>query len=180
MIAPRIREASNMTIQYAIGKCALGLLLLASSDIGVCAIALGDDTEMLIQVLRNQFPKVHLIETQDALAQMLAKVAAFIETPAADLDITLDIQGSVFQKKVWQALQEIPLGSTASYSAIARRIGAPKAARAVAAACAANKLAVVIPCHRVVRNNGSLSGYRWGVARKSALLEREKNVAVKV
>ena len=142
-------------------------------DQGVCAIPLGDDPDALVRDLQDRFPKAELIGGDAEFERLVAQVVGFVEAPRLGLDLPLDVRGTAFQQRVWQALREIPAGSTASYADIAERIGAPKAVRAVAQACAANALAVAIPCHRVVRNDGSLSGYRWGVERKRALLERE-------
>lgn len=164
---------ANTEIRFALGECSLGSILVASSDRGVCAIALGDDPDALVRELQDRFPKANLIGGDSAFEQLVARVVGFVEAPALGLDLPLDVRGTAFQQRVWQALREIPPGSTMSYSDIANRIGSPKAVRAVAGACAANTLAVAIPCHRVVRNDGALSGYRWGVERKRALLERE-------
>lgn len=160
-------------ILFAIGECTLGAILVAQSQQGICAILLGDDPEGLLHDLQDQFPKARLIGGDERFEQRVAQVVGFIEAPALGLDLPLDIRGTAFQQRVWQALCTIPAGSTASYSEIAQRIGSPRAVRAVAGACAANTLAVAIPCHRVLRQDGALSGYRWGVERKRALLERE-------
>ena len=160
-------------IRFAIGECSLGAILVAQSQRGVCAILLGDDPDALARDLQDRFPKANLIGGDRAFEQLVARVVGFVEAPALGLDLPLDVRGTAFQQRVWQALREIPAGVTASYSEIARRIGSPRAVRAVAGACAANMLAVAIPCHRVVRNDGGLSGYRWGVERKRALLKRE-------
>lgn len=160
-------------IRFAIGQCTLGAILVAASELGVCAILIGDDPEALARDLQDRFPKANLIGSDAAFEQLVAKVVGFVEMPKLGLDLPLDIRGTAFQQRVWQALREIPAGSTVSYTEIAQRIGSPKAIRAVAGACAANALAVAIPCHRVVRNDGNLSGYRWGVERKRALLKRE-------
>lgn len=160
-------------IHFAIAECGLGSLLVASSNKGVCAISLGHDPETLLRELQDRFPHADLIGGDQGFESMVASVVGFIETPSAGLDLPLDIRGTLFQQKVWQALREIPCGTTVTYSELASRIGAPRAVRAVASACAANTLAVAIPCHRVVRQDGSLSGYRWGVARKKALIEKE-------
>ena len=165
--------STGESIRYAVGKCSLGSILVAATEEGVCAILLGDDPASLVRELQDSFPKAQLTGGDEDFKYVVAKVVAFIEVPALGLDVPLDIRGTAFQQRVWQALCAIPLGSTASYAKIAARIGAAKAVRAVAQACAANTLAVVIPCHRVVRNDGSLSGYRWGVTRKRALLDRE-------
>jgi AraC family transcriptional regulator of adaptative response/methylated-DNA-[protein]-cysteine methyltransferase len=160
-------------IRFAIGECSLGSILVASSDRGVCAIMLGDDPEALGRDLQERFPRAELIGGDAEFEQLVAKVVGLVEAPGLGLDLPLDVQGTAFQQRVWEALREIPAGRTATYGEIAARIGAPGAVRAVAGACAANPLAVAIPCHRVVRTDGSLSGYRWGVERKRALLERE-------
>lgn len=164
---------SNSDIRFAIGECSLGSILIATSERGVCAILLGDDPEALVRDLQDRFAKANFIGGDADFEQLVAKVVGYVEAPALGLDLPLDIRGTAFQQRVWQALREIPAGATASYTDIANRIGAPKAVRAVAQACAANALAVAIPCHRVVRNDGGLSGYRWGVERKRALLARE-------
>ncbi|MBY8934180.1 bifunctional DNA-binding transcriptional regulator/O6-methylguanine-DNA methyltransferase Ada [Pseudomonas fluorescens] len=163
----------NNDIHFAVGQCSLGAILVAQSERGVCAILLGDDPHQLVCDLQDQFRKANLIGADSGFEQLIAKVVGFIEAPAIGLDLPLDVRGTAFQERVWQALREIPLGSTASYAEIARRIGAPTSMRAVAQACGANRLAVAIPCHRVVRSDGNLSGYRWGVERKRQLLERE-------
>lgn len=164
---------ANTEIRFALGECSLGAILVASSDRGVCAIALGDDPDAMLRDLQDRFPNARLIGGDHTFEQLVAKVVGFIEAPASGLDLPLDVRGTAFQQRVWQALREISAGATMSYTDIANRIGAPKAVRAVAGACAANSLAVVIPCHRVVRNDAALSGYRWGVERKRALLDRE-------
>lgn len=163
----------DMVIRFAIGECALGAILVAASGKGICAILLGDDPDGLARDLQDRFPKAELIGGDGDFEAWVAKVVGFVESPQLGLDLPLDVRGTAFQQRVWQALCAIPVGSTASYAEIARRIGAPKAVRAVAQACAANRIAVAIPCHRVVRNDGSLSGYRWGVERKRDLLARE-------
>ncbi|MBD9460049.1 bifunctional DNA-binding transcriptional regulator/O6-methylguanine-DNA methyltransferase Ada [Pseudomonas sp. PDM05] len=164
---------TNSAMLFAVGQCSLGAILVAQSRRGVCAILLGDDPDALVRDLQDQFPKAELVGADRGFEQLIAQVVGFIETPALGLDLPLDLRGTAFQQRVWQALRDIPLGSTASYAQIAERIGAPKSYRAVAQACGANNLAVAIPCHRVVRSNGELSGYRWGVERKRRLLERE-------
>jgi len=166
-------STSNVTIRYALGACALGQVLLAANETGVCAILLGDDADGLARDLRERFPEARLAGGDAACARWLAEIARFVEAPGRGLDLTLDARGTAFQRRVWQALRDIPAGSTASYGEVARMIGAPGAARAVARACAANPIAVAIPCHRVVRNDRTLSGYRWGAGRKRALLARE-------
>ncbi|HET7559027.1 MAG TPA: bifunctional DNA-binding transcriptional regulator/O6-methylguanine-DNA methyltransferase Ada [Limnochordia bacterium] len=163
-------------IRFAVGECSLGAILVAQSERGICAITLGDDPERLVRELQDRFPRAKLIGGDPDFEQVVARVVGFVEAPAGEFDLPLDVRGTAFQRRVWEALRSIPAGATVSYSEIARRIGAPQAARAVAGACAANRLAVAIPCHRVVRNDGDLSGYRWGVARKRALLEKEAPV----
>jgi AraC family transcriptional regulator of adaptative response/methylated-DNA-[protein]-cysteine methyltransferase len=160
-------------LRFAVGQCSLGAILVASSDKGVAAILIGDDPDALARDLQDRFPRAHLVGGDAAYEAQVARVVGFVEAPHVGLDLPLDIRGTAFQQRVWQALREIPTGKTASYAEVAARIGSPKSTRAVAAACSANALAVAIPCHRVVRRDGSVSGYRWGVERKRALLERE-------
>jgi len=160
-------------IRFSVGECSLGSILVAATDRGVCAISMGDDPDALVRDLEDRFPSAQLLPGDDAFRELVAVVVGFVEAPAVGLDLPLDVRGTAFQQRVWQALRDIPPGSTTSYADIARRIGAPTALRAVAQACAANPLAVAIPCHRVVRRDGELSGYRWGVERKRALIERE-------
>jgi AraC family transcriptional regulator, regulatory protein of adaptative response / methylated-DNA-[protein]-cysteine methyltransferase len=174
MTPSRFRAGGARTdIRFAIGECSLGSILVARSDRGVCAILLGDDPEVLVRDLQDTLPQANLIGGDSEFEQLVASVVSFVEAPAAGLNLPLDIRGTAFQQRVWQALRQIPAGETASYSEIARRIGSPRSVRAVAQACGANTLAVAIPCHRVVKHDGTLSGYRWGVERKRALLERE-------
>lgn len=161
------------TIRFALGDCSLGTILVAATEKGICAITLGDDPDALLRDLQDRFPKAVLVGGDQAFEHWVARVVGFVEEPAAGLDLPLDVRGTAFQQRVWQALTEIPPGTTASYAEIAERIGAPKAVRAVARACASNAIAVAIPCHRVVRSDGGLSGYRWGVERKRALIARE-------
>jgi AraC family transcriptional regulator of adaptative response/methylated-DNA-[protein]-cysteine methyltransferase len=163
----------NEEIRFAVGKSSLGAILVASSRKGVASILLGDDPDALVRDLQDRFPNAQLIGADRDYEALVARVVGFVEAPGLGLDLPLDVRGTAFQQRVWQALQEIPVGETVSYADIARRIGAPKAVRAVAGACAANNLAIAIPCHRVVRNDGSLSGYAWGVDRKRVLLDRE-------
>ena len=167
------RGAAGVAIRFAVGQCALGAILVAQSARGICAIALGDDPDTLLRGLQDQFPKAQLIGGDAGFERLVAQVVGFIEAPALGLNLPLDVQGTAFQQRVWQALREVPTGTTVSYTDIAARIGAPKAVRAVAQACGANAIAVAIPCHRVVRRDGDLSGYRWGVERKRELLRRE-------
>jgi AraC family transcriptional regulator of adaptative response/methylated-DNA-[protein]-cysteine methyltransferase len=164
---------SGEVIRFAIGECSLGSILVASSEKGVCCITLGDDPDFLLTDLQNRFRRAEFIGGDADFEKLVAKVVGFVEAPKLGLSLPLDIRGTTFQQRVWQALREIPVGSTASYSEVAEKIGSPKSVRAVAGACAANSIAVAIPCHRVVRTNGNLSGYRWGVERKLALLDRE-------
>lgn len=161
------------SIDFAIGECSLGSILVASSTKGVCAVSLGDDPDALARALQDRFPRATLRGDDPRFAKLVAQVVGFVEAPGLGLDLPLDIRGTAFQQRVWQALRDIPPGQTATYSDIAQRIGAPNAVRAVARACATNQIALAIPCHRVVRTDGSISGYRWGVERKQALLERE-------
>ncbi|OWF87612.1 bifunctional DNA-binding transcriptional regulator/O6-methylguanine-DNA methyltransferase Ada [Yersinia entomophaga] len=167
------RGGTGTTIYFAVGQCSLGDILVAKSERGICAIWMGESAQQLVQELQDKFPQAVLIGGDEAFDILVAQVVGCIETPEIGLDLPLDIRGTAFQQRVWQALREIPLGATASYSEIADKIGLPKAVRAVAGACAANMLAVAIPCHRVVRQDGALSGYRWGVERKRALLKKE-------
>lgn len=167
------KDGTDVIIRFAIGECSIGSILIATSKHSVCSISLGDDPKTLAQDLQNRFPKAVLKEGDAGFTQLIAKIIGFIEMPRGSLDLPLDVRGTAFQQRVWQMLQQIPAGLTMSYSEIAIRIGAPKSARAVAGACAANLLAIAIPCHRAVRINGDSSGYRWGVERKRTLLERE-------
>ncbi len=160
-------------IRFAIGQCSLGAILVAASEKGVCGITLGDDPEFLLANLQNRFRNAELVGGDGEFEKLVATVVGFVEAPQLGLELPLDVRGTVFQQRVWQALREIPAGSTASYSQIAEKIGSPLSVRAVAGACAANSIAVAIPCHRVVRHDGQLSGYRWGVERKRWLLQRE-------
>lgn len=168
------RGGVNATIRFAVGTCSLGAILVASTDEGVCAILIDDDPQVLVRQLQDQFPRATLIGADRAFEKTIATVIAFVDAPGLGLDLPLDVRGTAFQQRVWQALRQVPAGSTATYSAIARALGQPKAARAVALACAANPIAVAIPCHRVVRQDGDVSGYRWGIERKRALLQREQ------
>jgi AraC family transcriptional regulator of adaptative response/methylated-DNA-[protein]-cysteine methyltransferase len=161
------------TIRFAVGECSLGSILVAASDLGICSIAIGDDPNTLVRELQDRFPNAELIGGDKQFERMVARVVAFVENPSAGLGLPLHVQGTAFQQRVWKALCEIPCGTTCTYSELAQRLGQPNATRAVAGACAANTLAVAIPCHRVVRTNGSLSGYRWGVERKEKLLDVE-------
>ena len=165
---------ANEEIKFAVGQTSsLGAILVASTKKGVAAILLGDDPEDLVRNLQDRFPNARLIGADRDYEALVAQVVGFVEAPRLGLNLPLDVRGTAFQERVWKVLQEVPVGATVSYAEVARRIGTPKSVRAVAAACAANKLAVAIPCHRVIRNDGSLSGYAWGVDRKRILLDRE-------
>ena len=162
------------TIRFAIGQSSLGAVLVAASAKGVCAISLGDDPEELLRDLQDRFPRATLIGGDESFERYVAAAVGMVERPQSSFDLPLDMRGTAFQQRVWAALREIPAGETASYAEIAKRIGAPKATRAVAGACAANPVSLAVPCHRVVRSDGALSGYYWGVERKRELLERER------
>lgn len=166
-------DQSNERIRFALGQCALGAILIAISERGLCEISLGDDPDNLARDFQRRFPHAERVSGDDESKAWVAKVIRFVEMPASGLDLPLDLRGTEFQQKVWQVLRQIPPGAKVSYTEIAARIGAPKSVRAVASAIAANTLAVAIPCHRVIRADGSLSGYRWGVERKAELLRRE-------
>jgi AraC family transcriptional regulator of adaptative response/methylated-DNA-[protein]-cysteine methyltransferase len=166
-------DGANTEIRFAIGECSLGSILVAQSERGVCAILLDDDPDELARDLQDSFPRANLIGGDGEFEQLVSKVVGFVEAPALGLDLPLDVRGTAFQQRVWQALREIPIGETASYTDIANRIGSPGSAKEVSEACAANALAVAIPGHRAVKKDGALSGYRWGVKRKHALLEKE-------
>lgn len=167
------KGSAGMTIRYGVAACDLGRVGVAVTEHGICAIELGDDAESVVERLRTSFPKARLEEAGAEFADLLERVVTLIETPASGIELPLDIRGTAFQERVWEALRRIPPGATASYAEIARRIGHPRAVRAVAGACAANRLAVAVPCHRAVRSDGGLGGYRWDAARKRALLLRE-------
>ncbi len=174
MTPTKFRKAgADTVIRFAVGESSLGPILIGATEKGVCAISLGDNPDTLVRELQDRFPRAKFIGADTEFELMVAKVVGFVESPGIGLDLPLDIRGTVFQTRVWQALRKIPVGTTVSYTDIARQIDAPKAVRAVANACASNTIAVAIPCHRVVRTDGSLSGYRWGVERKRALLQRE-------
>jgi AraC family transcriptional regulator of adaptative response/methylated-DNA-[protein]-cysteine methyltransferase len=164
---------AGAVIRFAVGQCSLGAILVAQSQRGICAILLGDDPDRLARDLQDQFPKADIIGCDGEFEQLIAQVVGLIEAPSLGLQLPLDVQGTAFQERVWRALREIPPGTTVSYAEIATRIGSPQAVRAVAQACASNHIAVAIPCHRVVRRDGKLAGYRWGVERKRELLRRE-------
>ncbi|WP_236960628.1 bifunctional DNA-binding transcriptional regulator/O6-methylguanine-DNA methyltransferase Ada [Methylobacterium durans] len=174
-MSPRAYRAggTGAAIRFAATTCYLGVILVATTERGICAILLGDAPDELVQDLRRRFPKADIQEGDPDFERLIAQVVAFVEAPATSLDLPLDIGGTAFQQRVWEALRKIPPGATASYAEIARAIGEPAAVRAVAQACGANGIAVAIPCHRVVRSDGALSGYRFGVERKRRLLARE-------
>ncbi len=167
------RGGAGEAIRFAVGEASLGAVLVAATNKGLCAILLGDDPEALVRELQDRFPRAGFEGADPAFERMVAEVVGLIEAPGQRLDLPLDIRGTAFQQRVWAALCAIPAGKTATYREIARAIGQPKAVRAVAQACAANPLAVAIPCHRVVRTDGDVSGYRWGVERKRELIARE-------
>lgn len=164
-------------IRFAVGQCSLGHILVAGTERGICEVRLGDDPQALVDELQNRFPRAELIGDDECFRETVRSVVSLVEQPAAAADLPLDLQGTAFQRRVWQALLDIPAGTTESYAEVARRIGAPSATRAVAQACASNRIAVLIPCHRVVRMDGALGGYRWGVERKRELLDREARLA---
>ncbi len=171
---PRQQATAGATIRFAVGECTLGSVLVAASDTGVCAITLGDDPDRLARDVRDRFPHADVAPGGPNLDAEVAAAVGLVEHPAAGLGLPLDIRGTAFQLRVWQALRDIPVGTTATYTDIAASIGRPTAARAVATACAANRVAVAIPCHRVVRADESPSGYRWGLERKAELMRRER------
>jgi len=164
-------------IRFAVGACSLGSILVAATERGICAVLMGDDPEPLVRDLQDRFPKAALIGADAGFERTVALVVGLVEAPRIGLDLPLDVRGTAFQQRVWAALRAIPAGETVSYTQLAQRIGSPAAVRAVAGACAANPVAVAIPCHRVVRNDGGLSGYRWGIERKAALIARETEAA---
>jgi AraC family transcriptional regulator of adaptative response/methylated-DNA-[protein]-cysteine methyltransferase len=164
---------SGEQIHFAVAACSLGALLVAATGKGICSILLGDDPDALVRDLQDRFPKAELVGAEPEFEATVAQVVAFVEAPRIGLDLPLDLRGTAFQQRVWQALRSIPAGRTVGYAELAAQLGMPQGARAVAGACAANPVAIAVPCHRVVRNDGSISGYRWGVERKKALLERE-------
>lgn len=182
LLGMRVRDyragGAGAVIRFAVGQCSLGAILVAQSQRGICAILLGEDPDALVRDLQDLFPKAQLIGGDGEFEQLVARVVGCIEAPSIGLHLPLDVQGTAFQERVWRALREIPAGATVSYAEIAERIGSPKAVRAVAQACGANHIAVAIPCHRVVRRDGDIAGYRWGVDRKRELLRREAQARV--
>lgn len=178
MAPARFRDGgAGEEIRFAVAACSLGAILVASTGRGICAILMGDEPEALVHDLQDRFPKARLVGADAGFEHSVALVVGFVEAPRLGLDLPLDVRGTAFQQRVWEALRAIPAGVTVSYTELARRIGSPAAVRAVAGACAANPVAVAIPCHRVVRTDGGLSGYRWGIERKRALIDREKQGA---
>jgi AraC family transcriptional regulator of adaptative response/methylated-DNA-[protein]-cysteine methyltransferase len=165
---------ANETIRFAVGECSLGAILVAATTRGVCAVLLGDEPELLVHDLERRFPKASLVGGDRGFESLVARVVGLIEDPRAKADLPLDVRGTAFQQRVWSALRALPPGRTVTYTELAERIGAKSSVRAVASACASNAIAVAIPCHRVVRRDGDLAGYRWGVERKRSLLERER------
>jgi AraC family transcriptional regulator of adaptative response/methylated-DNA-[protein]-cysteine methyltransferase len=177
MTPKRFRDGgTDEKIRFAVGECVLGSVLVAATDKGICAIQFGDDPDELLRDFQDRFAAAELVGADPGFEALVASVVALVERADQAADLPLDIRGTTFQQRVWQALRAIPAGTTVTYQELARRIGAPTSARAVAAACAANTIAVAIPCHRVVRTDGSLSGYRWGIERKRALLQREQAI----
>lgn len=166
-------RGANSDIRFGVGECSMGSILVGATCKGICAILLGDDPDALVHDLQNRFSNAKLVGGDAEIEAWMARVVGFVEAPGIGLDLPLDVRGTAFQQRVWQALTKVPIGSTTSYTEIAKQVGSPRAVRAVAQACAANALAVAIPCHRVVRSDGSLSGYRWGIERKRELLNRE-------
>ncbi|MCZ8398669.1 methylated-DNA--[protein]-cysteine S-methyltransferase [Achromobacter ruhlandii] len=171
------KDGEGVEIRFAVGQCALGALLVAASDTGICEIALHEDPEQLVRNLQDRFKAARLIGADREFEQWMAAVVGFVENPSVGLHLPLDVRGTAFQRRVWEALREIPVGTTVTYTDIAERIGSPRSVRAVARACATNNIALAIPCHRVVRTDGSLAGYRWGIERKRELIEREAKAA---
>ena len=173
LLESRPKIAVHEQLRCATGHCSLGVILTASSKLGICCILLGDDSGPLLAELQRRFPNAETVAGDWEDDKLVAKVVSFVDSPGTELDLPVDVRGTVFQKRVWQALREIPFGTTTSYKEIAARIGHPKSIRAVAGACAANPIALVIPCHRVVRSDGHLSGFRWGIERKRRLIQNE-------
>jgi len=167
------KNGEGVDIRFAVAQCSLGALLVAASSTGICEIALDEDPDRLVKNLQDRFKAARLIGADAQFEGWVAAVVGFVEDPSRGLDLPLDVRGTAFQRKVWEALREIPLGATATYAQVAERIGAPGAVRAVARACATNHIALAIPCHRVVRTDGGLAGYRWGIDRKRELIARE-------
>jgi len=171
------KNGAGIDIRFAVAQCSLGALLVAATGTGICEVALDADPEQLVRNLQDRFKAARLIGADDEFETWVAAVVSFVEDPSRGLDLPLDVRGTAFQRRVWEALRDIPVGTTATYSQVAERIGAPRAVRAVARACATNSIALAIPCHRVVRTDGSMAGYRWGVDRKRELIARELKAA---
>ncbi|WAI81867.1 MULTISPECIES: bifunctional transcriptional activator/DNA repair enzyme AdaA [Achromobacter] len=171
------KNGAGIDIRFAVAQCSLGALLVAATGTGICEIALDADPEQLVRNLQDRFKAARLIGADDEFETWVAAVVGFVEDPSRGLDLPLDVRGTAFQRRVWEALRDIPVGTTATYSQVAERIGSPRAVRAVARACATNSIALAIPCHRVVRTDGSMAGYRWGVDRKRELIARELKAA---
>ncbi|MNQ64424.1 Bifunctional transcriptional activator/DNA repair enzyme Ada [compost metagenome] len=171
------KNGEGVDIRFAVAQCSLGALLVAASETGICEIALDEDPDQLVKNLQDRFKAARLIGADPGFESWVAAVVGFVEDPSRGLDLPLDVRGTAFQRKVWEALCEIPLGATATYAEVAERIGSPGAVRAVARASATNNIALAIPCHRVVRTDGSLAGYRWGIDRKRELIAREAQAA---
>jgi len=167
------RRGAGVTVHYTVVPVSLGLLLVAVTERGICGVSLGDAEEPLVAALRAELPGAELVRATDARDRLVDSVVAHVEGTTSGDELPLDVRATAFQWQVWRALQRIPEGATRTYQEIARELGHPSAARAVARACASNRVAILIPCHRVVRGDGGLGGYRWGVARKAALLARE-------
>lgn len=168
-----MEKTAREEIQFAIGESSLGFILMALSETGLCAVLIGNNQKKLIKELQTRFPNANFNQNGSKVIKLLPQLLRCAENPRQNVDFPLDQRGTPFQKSVWNALRKIPPGKTLSYRDVAIAIGLPKTARAVALACAANPIAVIVPCHRVVRSDGSLSGYRWGVEIKRSLLERE-------
>ena len=168
-------KAHRETIRHVTGSSSLGAVLVASTEAGICALLIGDDPAELATELQHRFPDARLTRGDESFDHLLDRAVSQVEDPAKAWDLPLDLRGTPFQQRVWQALREIPAGTTDSYTGVAERIGRPGSVRAVAGACAANPVAIAVPCHRVLRRDGGLSGYRWGIDRKRALLDQESN-----
>ncbi len=166
-------KGERLEIHFAVGQCSLGAILVAATSLGVCSILLGDEPELLLRDLQRRFSKAQLVGADQGFERLVAQVVGLVERPGSKHELPLDIRGTAFQERVWKALSEIPAGETRTYAELADAIGAPKAVRAVGTACGDNPLAVAIPCHRAVRRDGGLAGYRWGIERKRELLARE-------
>lgn len=172
---PIDKAKKDMTIFYSVRPCPLGKLLVAVTERGICKISLGDSAEALTADMEAEFAQAERIRDDEGLGYWVEQIIAYLEAGQPQLDLPLDVRATAFQIKVWQQLQQIPIGETRSYGEIAAAIGQPKASRAVARACASNPVALAIPCHRIIRKDKSLGGYRWGIERKQALLKRERN-----